>query len=933
MKKMFRMLTAKSLPHGLRGVCATAGRPMRVRLFCQVGTLAVLFLLLLPFPCQAQHPTPPKRMPTPPAVADSLVDALRAAALRTRSDTTRLVGCDTTRLVADTSTPPPDSLLPVSPNAIGQVIHYKAADSIALGLGDRRATLYREGNITYEGMELQAGEIVVDFNQQTLKAIGTVDSGGAYQGRPFFKQGDAEYRADTILFNYHSKKGIINGVITQEGDGFLHGNKVKKVSDSVMFLSGGQYTTCNYAHPHFAFNFSKSKLITRKLIVTGPAYVSIQDVPTPLAVPFAFFPLLKGRSSGIIIPSYGWMNGRGYYLKDGGYYFAINDNLDVSLLAELYTNLSWKGEVRSNYYRRYRYKGFVDVSYGRYRQGLRGDTSAFRVFNDFKVSWQHSQDPKANPNSRFTANVNLQSRNYSKTTTNSNDYFNSTTTSSISYNTKLGDAFNLSAAANESFNTQTGLISLKLPNVSLSSVTFYPLRRKGGGTYKWYENISMGYVLNAGNNVNVADTDFFKKSIFSKMRYGVSHRVPVQGSVKVLRHFNWTNSLTYNERWHWNTIEKHIDPATQRVAIDTLRGFKANRDFNISSSLNTRIYGMFNLRLPHLKAVRHVISPSVAFHFSPDFGSERLGYWKSYTDSTGYVHRYSIFEQSLYGGPADGKSGRIAFSISNSLEAKLRRWRQRDTAQDGDNLRKVVLIENLNLAMSYDMARDSLNWSDLVVSGRTTLFKSLVLNYSGSFVPYVVDSAGRKHNQLLWETLQKLFQRTNSTWSAQLSYSLNNETFGGGDKAAPQGGDIVPPILQSPYGPNPGLLVGTYADFSVPWNLSLNYTLSHVSTYVAATYNFKSDVVQTLGISGNISLTKNWKLSVTTGYDFQNKGMSYTSIDVYRDLHCWEMRFNWVPFGYYKSWNFQVNIKASSLQDVKWNKRKSYQDNEDYYLY
>ncbi|MDY5969150.1 MAG: putative LPS assembly protein LptD [Bacteroidales bacterium] len=866
--------------------------------------------------------------------ADSLARS-RKFVTRKRSanvaDTT-MNAMDTTRSATPATR---DSLVPLSPNAISEVIHYRATDSIALNLGDRQATLYKEGIIDYQNMELKANEIVVDFNRQTLKAKGEVDSAGLYQGRPYFKQGEAEYFADTILFNYNSKKGIINGVITQEGDGFLHGNKVKKVNDSVMFLNSGQYTTCNYTHPHFAFNFSKSKLITNKLIVTGPAYVSIQDVPTPLAVPFAFFPLLKGRSSGIILPSYGWMNGRGYYLKDGGYYFAINDNLDISLIAELYTNLSWKGEIKSNYYKRYKYRGSVDVSYGRYRQGLKEDTSRFKVFSDFKVSWQHSQDAKANPNSRFTANVNLQSRNYSKTTTNSNDYFNSTTTSSVSYNTKLGSAFNFSAALNESFNTQTGLMSLKLPNIALSSVTLYPFRNKNSsGNYKWFENVSMSYVLNGGNNLSIPDTDIFKKSMLNKMQYGVSHRIPVQSSVKVLRHFNWTNGLSYNERWHWSTIEKHIDDSTQRVYIDTIQGFKANRDFSFSSSLNTRIYGMFNFRFAHVKALRHVINPSVSFNFTPDFGNEKLGYWKSYTDSTGYVHRYSIFEQSLYGGPADGKSGRLSFVVGNSLEAKIKPFIQKDTGQDEETLKKVTLIENLSIAMSYDMARDSLNWSDLTINGRTTLFGSLVLNYSGSFIPYVVDSAGRKHNQLLWEAKKKLFQRSNSTWSAQLSYNINNKTFGGDEKGkGASRGEMTPPILQSPYAPNPGLLAGTYADFNVPWNFSFNYTLSYVSTFVAAQYNFKSNVVQTLGVSGNFSLTENWKISLTTGYDFENKGLSHTSIDIYRDLHCWEMRFNWVPFGYYKSWNFQINIKANSLKDVKWNKRRSYQDNEDYYLY
>lgn len=841
-------------------------------------------------------------------------------------------------------------LLQLSPNAITDVIHYQAVDSVAISLDRRQATLYKEGNIKYEDMELKADEVVVDFNGQTLKARGVPDSNGKYAGRPYFKQGDAEYYADTLTFNYSTKKGIISGVITQEGDGYLHGTRVKKVNDSVMFLSSGQYTTCNYAHPHFAINFSHSKLITGSMILTGPAYVSIRDVPTPLALPFAFFPLVKGRSSGLILPSYGWMNGRGYYLKDGGYYWAVNDNLDLAFLAELYTNLSWKGEVRSNYYKRYRYKGSVDVSYGSYRQGLKEDTAHYKIFSDFKIAWRHDQDAKANPRSRFSANVNLQSRNYNKTTTNSNDYFNSTTTSSVSYNTQLGSFLNLSAALNESFNSQTGLMNLKLPTMSLSSVTFYPFRgKKATGSYKWYQNISMSYVMNGGNNLSVQDTDLLKSSVLNKMQYGISHRIPVQSSVKVLRFLNWTNNLTYNERWHWSTIRKSIDSSTQALRIDTVRGFRANRDFSFSSSLSTRIYGMFNFRLPHFKVLRHVVNPSLNFSYRPDFGSSKIGFWQSYSDSTGYVHRYSIFEQSLYGGPADGRSGMLGVSVSNTLEAKfkpftLKKSNASDTSQhisgteqDEEELKKIVLIENLTIAMNYDLAKDSLNWSDLTVNGRTTLFKGLVLNYSGSFIPYEVDSAGRKHDQLLWNTRHRLFLRNNSTWSAQISWSLNNETFkhkdDDGRPVRRSNAELVTPILQSPYDFNPGLLVGNYVDFSMPWTLSVNYTLSYVSTYVASQYNFSSNVVQSLGMSGNVSLTDHWRISFSTGYDFVNKGISYTSLDIYRDLHCWEMRFNWVPFGYYRSWNFIVNIKASSLKDVKYQKRQNYQNNENYSLY
>lgn len=828
----------------------------------------------------------------------------------------------------DTLSSTDTSLLPLSRNALNQIVKYKALDSVAINLSSREAFLYNEGSIEFENMQLQANEIVVNFDKQLLSARGTQDTAGDYVGQPCFKQGGDEYNADTIHFNYGTKKGIINGVITQEGDGYLHGSKVKKINDSVMYLNKGQYTTCNYAHPHFAINFTKSKLVTGRMIATGPAYVTIEDVPTPLALPFAFFPITKGRASGLIVPSYGWMNGRGYYLKDGGYYWALNDYVDLSLLSELYTNLSWKGEVKSNYYRRYKYKGSIDASYGRTKVGIRGDSANYNVYSDFKLSWQHQQDAKANPRSRFSANVNLQSRNYNRNTTNRNDYFNSTTTSSISYNTKLGNSFNLSAAMNESFNAQTGIMNLKLPTVSLSSVTFYPLRRKvASGSYRWYENISLSYVMNADNNLTTPDSLILTRAVLGAMKYGVQHRLSAQNSVKVLKHLNWNNSVAYNERWHWSTIRKGID-STGALCIDTVRGFRSNRDVSFTSSLTTRLYGMFNIKYGPIRALRHVVNPSVNFNFRPNLGADR--YWETYTDTTGYVHRYSIFEQSLYGGPADGRSGRLGFSLGNSVEAKVKPLR--DTTGE---LRKVTLIENLNANMSYDLAKDSLNWSDLSVTGRTTLFKNLVLNYGGTFIPYEVDTLGNKHNRLLWASKHRLFQRSNSTWSAELSWTVNSETFKKKkDKGAEQNGHRRPnPIRQTPVNGDPLLMMGSYADFSVPWSLSIRYTFSYVSTYVARQYGFEKQTVQSLNINGNFSLTENWRFTFSSGYDFVNKGLSYTSIDIYRDLHCWEMRFNWVPFGYYKSWNFVINIKAESLRDAKYEKRQTYQDNQGYYLY
>lgn len=837
---------------------------------------------------------------------------------------------DSLKHTSDTTLAVADSLkeIPLSKNAITEIIKYKAQDSIAMEPGSKMAFIHKKGSIDYLDLNLKADDISVDFDKQILYAQGAPDSAGKIKGKPIFKQGETEYNANKITYNINTQKGIINGVITQEGDGFLHGDKVKKLNDSVMCLNSGMFTTCNHAEPHFAIKFTKSKLLTNDKIVTGPAYLSISDVPTPLVLPFAFFPFTKGRSSGVIIPSYGWANNRGFYLRGGGYYFAINDYFDLLLAGDIYTNLSWAINPKTNYYKRYKYKGALDLRYEKTKLGLKG-TDSYSEFGDFKLAWTHQQDPKANPNSRFSANVNLVSRNYSKWTSNTNDYFNSTTNSSIAYSTTLGNYFNLSANLGESYNINTRVVELKLPSVSLSSSQFYPFRRKNPkGSYKWYENISVSYVMNASNNITTFDSLLLKPDLFKAMKNGISHSVPISSSVKVLKYLNWTNKINYNERWHWTTIRKGLDPITNMpMIIDTINGFKSNRDVTFNSSLNTRLYGMFNFKKGFVKAIRHVIKPSVSFNYRPDFGNPAFGFWQSYTDTLGMEHKYSIFEQSLYGGPSYGKTGNIGFTLSNNLEMKVAS--EKDTVS---GVKKIVLIEDLTVGMSYDMAKDSLNWSSLTITGRTTLFKSLVINYSGYFIPYALDEQGNMTNVFLWEKEKKLFKRKNSQWNMQLNWTLNPNMFKD-ENADKTPTNTIPTneILQSPFN-NPNQMIGNVVDFSVPWNLSIAYTLSFISQYYANLMNYESDVVQTISLRGDLNLTKNWKIAFTTGYDFEAKKMSYTSIDIYRDLHCWEMRFNWVPFGYYKSWNFTINVKAGMLQDLKYNMRNSYQDNQNYIL-
>ena len=817
---------------------------------------------------------------------------------------------------------------PVSENKIDTPVDYKAKDSISFDIRNKQAFLYRNGEILYENIELQADYVVVDFDKRELYAEGIPDSLGEVYGQPIFLDGGKNYNSESIRYNFDTKKGIISHVITQEGEGFLHGDRVKKMNDSVMYLSSGRFTTCDLDHPHFAIEFSKSKLITGDRIVTSTAYLSIEDVPTPLIIPFGVFPFSKTRSSGILIPSYGWMQNRGYYLQRGGYYFAFNDYVDLELRTDIYTNTSWGINANSNYHKRYKFKGNVNLTYDKVKEGIK-DASNYSEFNNFKVYWRHDQDPKANPRSKFSADVNFVSQSYGKYSTNVNDYLNNTTSSSVNYFTKVGNSFNANLTLRESYNSLTKTYDLGLPEFRFYSNQIEPFKRKKQtGAPKWYEKIYFSYTLDMANKVSSIDSLLFKKETLKNFRNGIQHNIPISYSTKVLKYFNWTNSVNYSERWYLQSIEKQIDPATNRVVIDTVRGFKTNREANFSSNVSTQIYGMFNFKTKNVKALRHVVTPSLGFTYRPDFGNPDWGFWRSYYDTELKEHFYSIFENSLYGGPSRGESGNLNFSLKNNLEMKVRN--KKDTVT---GVRKVILIENLTFNMGYDLAKDSLNFSSMKVSGYTTLFKSLRVTYSGSFSPYCIDSIGI-YNQFLWEKDKKLFRKENASWQLGLNYSLNPSTFKkdkGQDNSTEQ--EVVKPEfpIQSPFN-NPNEILGTYVDFSVPWSLNISYSLNFVNKYVAKEFGYENTTIQTLNLNGDFSLTPNWKIGFSSGYDFEKKEITYTSIDLYRDLHCWEMRFNWVPFGTRRSWNFMISAKASMLKDaLKYDMKHDFRDNENFY--
>lgn len=805
-------------------------------------------------------------------------------------------------------------------------VNYSSTDSIAIDMTQKRVYMYNDSKIKMDDIELESGFISISFQEKLLHAESLKDSTEKEIQYPIFKEKGTEYKSKGVDYNFDSKKGLIKGVFTKEGEGFLHGKEVKKVDDKTMFISGGQFTTCDLEHPHFAINFSKAKAVTQDKIVTGPAWFSIMDIPLPLAIPFGYFPFTDQEKSGFLMPIYGYAQNRGYYLRNVGWYFAVNDYFDLALQADIYTNWSWAGNLKSNYNKRYKYQGGFELRYEINKTGI-SNTPSFNEQTDFRFRWSHNQDPKANPNSNFSANVNLVSSTFNQYAVSTSDYFNNTTTSSIAYSTRFGDKISFTANLGENYNVNTGAISLDLPSISLSTSQFYPFRRKKAkGSKKWYEDITLSYRTSLMNSINTYDSLLLKKEVFRNMRNGMLHSIPIQSNIKAFKHFNWTNSINYTERWYLNSTAKQYNPSTDMVDKDTIMGFIANRDVNFSSSLNTRIYGMFNFKKGYIRAIRHVVNPSISFNYTPNFSNPSLGFYNFYFDKQGNKVFYSKTEDGLFGSPPNGESGVVGFSIGNNLEMKVKSSKDTITGTS-----KIILLESLSLSSGYDIAKDSVNWQPLRLNARTTLFKKLIINFNASYTPYAMDSLGRLTNELLINKEDKLFKRQNSQWDLNLGWQ-----FSGKGKAETTNNentkqDIVSPTEMT-YSPfvNPNEILGDFVDFTIPWSLNLGLNYSQLSSFVARIAGYETTKSATLTIRGDVNLTPNWKIGFSSGYDFINKDYTYTSIDFYRDLHCWEMRMNWVPFGYRQGWNFTIAVKASMLQDLKYEIRNDFRNRVEY---
>ncbi len=807
-----------------------------------------------------------------------------------------------------------------------------AKDSIIQDIKNKKAYLYGDAVVTYGDITLKAAYIEFDFTTNNVYATGLPDSTGKITGLPVFTEGDETFKANTIKYNFDSKKGIIQSVNTEDDQGFLHGNKVKKEDDNSVNIKKGYFTTCNLPdHPHFEFRFDKARVIPNEKIVTGPVYLEIEGVPTPIALPFGFFPNNAQRQSGLVIPSYGESPTRGFYLENGGYYWHINDYLDYKITGDIYTRGSWKIAQQVRYKKRYKYSGSFNVGFARNIMGVKGEPD-YTSSRDFSVRWTHRQDPKARPHSSFSANVNIVSSNYiTYNTVSTQDYLSNEFQSSVAYQTSWAGKYFLTANASHRQNTKTHQMQVTLPELTFSVNRFYPLRNKKGGKKRFYEDLSISYSMNSKNTVSATDSTFFEPQTFQNMQNGVVHKIPVSLPAKVFKYFTLSNSLNITDRmyashlrkyWTNDTLFQNNDTIAGFVDTDTIPGFNNIFDFNFSSSLSTKLYGMVRFKKGPVRAIRHVLTPNIGISYTPDFGAEKWGYYDYYYDTLGNKVEYSRYERYLYGNAPGQKSGAANFSLANNLEIKVPS--RKDTVT---GLKKIKLIENFTVSGSYDFARDSLNWSTLNMSGRTRLWKNFTIQYSSRWDPYTVDSLGRRINTFEWEANRRFLRRDNTSWNLSLTLSLNDKTFGKGKKnkkppekpVTEEESSVMADIKAHPE---------DYIDWSIPWTLNIRYNMrySNILSYVDQIWTPKKTIVQTLGVTGNISITPKWKFSFNTGWDFKNKGLAFTSLNLVRDLHCWEMRFNWIPLGARKSWNFSLNIKASILQDLKLTKKKDFRD-------
>ena len=817
-------------------------------------------------------------------------------------------------------------------NALEDIVKYKAKDSIVFNRIKNEIILYNETNVQYTDIDITAGVDVINYEKGEVYAGRLKDSLGEYSQHPVFKQGSDVIEPDSIRFNYRNQKAIIRNAYTKQDENNIKGEIIKKENDSTYFMRNAIITTAeDLDDPDYYIKVRKAKFVPKKKIIAGFSNMYIVDIPTPLAIPFAYYPMVSGRSSGLIFPTFGEVNNRGYFLQNIGYYFVISDNFDLSLTGDYYTNGSYGLRAQSAYMKRYKYSGSFNLSFENNIYSMRGlpDYSGSRMYN---IQWSHSKDGKANPNSNFSASVNLSSnsRYYQESynQVNTSNFLNNTMMSSISYSKTFPayPSINLSLSASHSQNTNTKSIDMTLPSMRASMERIYPFAREGQAKKGLIKSLNFQYSMQADNRFATYDSLFFSKKMFDEAKNGVRHSIPVSTTAKLFKYITLGLNSSVNETWQFKTIRrKDFNSNTGKVGIDTLSGFDRFMTYNLGASLGTTIYGTFRFgKNAKIQAIRHVMRPSVSYGYNPSFDQ----YYDYYiSDAYGNSSQYTRFEGGIYGTPSLGESQSIGFSLANTFEAKVK---QKDST-DADP-KKVMLLNSLNFSSNYNVITKQ--FSPLNITGGTSFFNNkLGVNFGATLNPYAIDNNGRQMEKWNINNGGSLFRLTNANISTNYSFSNKDKKDKNKDKNKPTG-TVAGGRTDDLFGSSKPLSEvqdmdknrkesedkeekKTYYKAAIPWDITLAHSLTYSNQARESTISNNS-----LMFSGNVSLTPKWQVGLSSGYDFVNQGFTYTQVRFERDLNSFRMSFQFTPFGYRSSWYFFIGIKASMLSDLKWEKNK-----------
>ena len=885
---------------------------------------------------------------------DALADSAAVSTAMLSADTALVAPVDT---LANDTTKRTDLEAPVVYQSQDSMVWYKNGN----------AYLYGSGQVNYQKIELKANEITIDLETSTVYAQGTTDTLGVVTGRPVFADGDTPYESETMSYNFKSRKGFINNVTTQQGEGYMTSNTVKKGANDEFYIRKGRYTTCeDHEHPHFYLSLSTAKMRPNQDVVFGPARLVVADVPLPLAVPFGFFPFTSDYSSGFIMPSYGDELERGFYLRDGGYYFAFSDYLDLKLTGEIFTKGSWGVGSISNYRKRYKYSGNVNLSYMVTKTGEK-NMPDYSASKNFKIVWSHRQDAKANPNQNFSASVNYATTNYERNNLTSmyNPALNSQSirTSSVSYSRSFPDQkLNLSSSFNISQNMRDSTLSLTLPSLNVSMSRIYPFKKKKAmGEEKWYEKISFTYTGSLSNSITAKENEVFQKNLFTDWRNGMKHTIPISATFTAFKYINITPSFNYTERWYSYKIDRMWDEERMRERQDTTYGFNRVYNYNLAVSANTKLYGFYKpIRAifgDKVQMIRHVFTPSVSYSLTPDFGDAKYGYYKSYTytDAQGEVRTvdYSPYAGSLYGVPGKGRSGSINMDVSNNVEMKVK------TERDSTGVRKISIIDELGGSISYNMAAKTKPWSNLSTRIRLKLTKNYTFSLNSVWATYAYEfnDAGRVvvGDRTEWsygrfgrfQGMSQNFSYTfnNGTlkkWQEKIDKLLNPEEEDEEGGASQQGGGVQSAPNKGERKSNAGSQKGTveldedgYMAFKIPWSFSVSYGVSMRENTAAKinekTMRYPYKLTQNMNFSGNLKISNKWNMNFSSGWDFDDKELTTTTLNISRDLHCFSMSCG-VVLKPYTSYNFSIRANSAMLADaLKYDQRSSSGGNVDWY--